>query len=269
MCISFLVVVIKRMTLNNRSTLFTTVATATTNRRLVKRIFASGYDLPVYGLEQHQFLAIHIPALTCIILSLISALCVLVFSFKRKSYKTFFSWTKSERFVVYLAVCDGLFNISHSMDHLHILITRNHPYPSRLCEFYGFMLAEFITAQNLMVNVVSINAFVLIYYRKNLEFGIYDYRLLLWTFGFPFVAAMVALGLGTMGPNGTLWVCMFFWLWCEKLLDYFDIYFFNVLILCLNMMHLFGTCFILYILVISIFTFPLENNIELLINFSW
>jgi len=190
---------------DNNSTI-TTTAIASFKKRFVKRKLVNGYDLPVYGLEQNQFLAIHIPALTCIFLSLIAAICVLFFSFKRKSYKTFFSWTKSERFVVYLALCDGLFNISHSMDHLHILITRDHPYPSQLCQFYGFMLAQFITAQNLMVNVVSINAFVLIYYRKNLDFGIYDYRLLLWTFGFPFVAGLLALGLGTMGPNGTLYV---------------------------------------------------------------
>ena len=169
-----------------------------------KSIMVDGYDLPVYGLEQKQFLAIHIPALTCILLSLISAICVLVFSFKTKSARTFFSWTKSERFVVYLAVCDGLFNVCHSMDHLHILITKNHPYPRSLCEFYGFMLAEFITGQNLLVNIVSINAFVLIYFRTNIDFGPYDWKLLLWTFGVPFTAGIVALSLGTMGPNGTL-----------------------------------------------------------------
>ena len=169
-----------------------------------KAAMSDGYDLPVYGLKQNQFLAIHIPALTCIVFSLISVICVLVFSFRKKSARTFFSWTKSERFVVYLAVCDGLFNICHSMDHIHILVTKNHPYPRSLCEFYGFMLAEFITAQNLLVNIVSINAFVLIFFRTNINFGVYDYKLLLWTFGVPFVAGIVALSLGTMGPNGTL-----------------------------------------------------------------
>lgn len=164
----------------------------------------SGYDLPLSGIAEGQFLAIHIPALTCIILSLLSAVGVLFFSFRAQSFRTFFNWTKSERFVVYLAICDGLFNICHSMDHLHIMITRDHVHPKTLCEFYGFMLAEFITAQNLMVNIVSINAFVLIYFRKTLEFGLYDYKLLLWMFGLPFTAAMVALNLGTLGPNGAL-----------------------------------------------------------------
>lgn len=164
----------------------------------------SGYDLPITGLDNGQFLAIHVPALVCIICGLISAITVIAVSFTNQKAKTFFKWTKSERFAVYIAICDAFFNICHSMDHLHIAITRNHVYPKSLCRFYAFMLAEFITAQNLMVNVVSINAFVLIFYRKNIDFGEYDWRLLLWMFGTPFGAAIIALSAGTLGPNGAL-----------------------------------------------------------------
>ncbi|XP_057309263.1 uncharacterized protein LOC130647428 [Hydractinia symbiolongicarpus] len=163
----------------------------------------NGYDLAIYGLDNGQFYAIHIPALTCIYLSLITAILVIYFSFKHQRISTFFTWTKSERFVVYLAICDALFNICHSMDHLHIVIKKDHVYPKALCEFYGIMLAEFITAQNLMVNVVSINAFVLIYFGKKLEFGKYDWKLSLWVFGTPFLGSMVALTTGSMGPYGT------------------------------------------------------------------
>ncbi|XP_069118065.1 uncharacterized protein [Argopecten irradians] len=168
----------------------------------------SGYDLKVYGLDNGQFLSIHIPALSCIVISLICAVAVIVDAFRLQGVRSFFSWTKSERFVVYLAVCDGLFNIAHSMDHLHIVITRDHVHPVQLCEFYGFMLAEFITAQNLMVNVVAINAFVLIYYRKStVRFGRYDWRLLTWTFGVPFVGATIAGIADQLGPNGAF--CFF------------------------------------------------------------
>ncbi|KAK3093666.1 hypothetical protein FSP39_018658 [Pinctada imbricata] len=166
------------------------------------RVPRDGYDLPVYGIANGQFYNLHVPALTCIFLGLFTVIGVLVASFRLQSYRTFFSWSKSERFVVYLALCDGLFNIAHSMDHLHIIITRNHVYPKELCQFYGFMLTEFITAQNLMVNVVAFNAFILIYFRKNVEFGKYDWRLLLYTFGTPFVAASIAAALGTLGTNG-------------------------------------------------------------------
>ena len=88
------------------------------------------------------------------------------------------------------------------MDHAHILATKNHVYPLSLCEFYGFMLAEFITAQNLMVNIVAINAFVLIYFEKHLNFGRQDWRLLTYTFGAPFVGASIAAIAGQLGPNG-------------------------------------------------------------------
>ncbi|XP_061174552.1 uncharacterized protein LOC133183633 [Saccostrea echinata] len=163
----------------------------------------SGYDLPVYGLKNGQFYSIHIPAITCIVLSFVSAVAIIIASFRLQNIKTFFSWTKSERFVVYLALCDGLFNFAHSMDHTHIVLTRNHVYPKELCEFYGFMLAEFITAQNLMVNVVALNVFVLIYFTKDLNFGAYDWRLLLYTFGLPCVGGTMAAYFDMLGPNGT------------------------------------------------------------------
>ncbi|XP_057309262.1 uncharacterized protein LOC130647427 [Hydractinia symbiolongicarpus] len=163
----------------------------------------SGYDLAVYGLKNGGFYTIHITALTCISVSFITAIVVIFISFKHQRITTFFTWIKSERFVVYLAFCDALFNICHSMDHLHVVVTKNHVYPKGLCVFYGIMLAEFTTAQNLMVNVVAINAFILIYFRKNLDFGSWDWKLLLWVFGTPFLGSMIALATGTMGPNGT------------------------------------------------------------------
>lgn len=173
------------------------------NSSVTEAILRSGYDLPVYGLANGQLLYIHIPALTCISLSFICVVIVLTLSFRHKSYKTFFRWTRSERFVVYLALCDGGFNLAHFTDHLHIVIVRNHVYPKELCEFYGFNLAVFVSAQNLMVNIVAINAFVLIYFSKQIPFGKKDYRLLLWTFGAPFLFSALAGILGQLGPNGT------------------------------------------------------------------
>lgn len=164
----------------------------------------SGYDLPVYGLENETFYFIHIPAIVCITCSFVCASIAIILSFRRQSYHTFFTkWSKSDRFIVYLAICDGAFNVSHFTDHLHILIVRNHVYPKELCEFYGFNLAVFITAQNLMVNIVAINAFMLMYFDKNLNFGSRDWRLLLWTFGAPFLGATIAGIAGQLGPNGT------------------------------------------------------------------
>lgn len=166
----------------------------------------SGYDLPITGLDNGEFLNIHIPAICCIFISLIAAVSVILVSFMKPIHKVkaFSKWTKCERFAVYVAICDGFFNICHSMDHLHIVISRNHVYPKSLCTLYAFLLTEFITAQILMVNVISVNTFVLIFNQKDISFGRYDWKLLTWMFGIPFVASIVALGSDVFGPNGTL-----------------------------------------------------------------
>ena len=163
----------------------------------------SGYDLPLQGLENGQFVMIHTSALVCQCVSIFSVLTVIVLSFKNKHIKTFFSWRKCDRFVVYMAICDGMFNIFHAMDHLQIVITKQHVRPRALCTFYAMVMGEFVAAQGLMVNIASINAFIITYYRMNVSFGRYDYKLLVWMFGFPAVVGGFAFGLDTIGPNGS------------------------------------------------------------------
>ena len=51
---------------------------------------------------------------------------------------------------------------------------------------------------------VAVNAFMLIAFDKHLDFGRWDWKLLTWTFGVPFVGATVAGAAGTLGPNGVL-----------------------------------------------------------------
>ncbi|XP_061173517.1 uncharacterized protein LOC133182679 [Saccostrea echinata] len=167
-----------------------------------RTIVKDGYDLDVYGLDTEWFLFIHIPALSCIFLSLFSACAVIIASF-RSQKRSFFSWMRCERFVVYLSLCDALFNLTHSMDHLQMLITKEHVYPRELCEFYAFFLCGLVAEQLLMTNVAAINAFGLIYLQKQFEFGKYDWKLLLYTFGVPFVMSMCAVNLGYYGPSGS------------------------------------------------------------------
>ncbi|CAG2189899.1 unnamed protein product [Mytilus edulis] len=179
-----------------------TIAVTTETKEL-----KDGYDLPVYGLANGTFYGIHVPALICICLSLICVISVISYSFYHQHISTFFHWTICERFAVYMAICDGLFNISHFSDHLHIVLTKELPTPKYLCAFYGFLLAEFVTAQNLLVSIVAINVFVLVYFRKKLDFGCKDYRLLVFIFGAPALGLTVAAGLGQLGPNGSF--CFF------------------------------------------------------------
>ncbi|KAK3093117.1 hypothetical protein FSP39_011308 [Pinctada imbricata] len=161
-------------------------------------------EVPIGGVEEGLFYVIHGLALTCITASLTCAVIVLVLSFKRGNYKTFFTkWSRCDRFIVYLAICDGMFNFSHLMDHIHMIITEEHVWPAELCSFYAFMLFEFVSAQCILVVVIAVNAFALIRFRKSLPLGKRDWILLTLTFGVAFVLCVIAAGLGQMGPTGT------------------------------------------------------------------
>ncbi|CAG2253631.1 unnamed protein product [Mytilus edulis] len=179
----------------------TTFDVSDTNQTTTTPAPRDGYDLPIYGLDNNRFISLHLTALSCISISLAFSVIVITFSF-RSSNRRFFGRTKSERFVVYMALCDGLFNLAHSLDHLHILITKDHVRPRGLCVFYAFVIGEFISAQMFMVNIVSINAFSMIYMKKDMSFGKYDWRLLSFTFGTPFIVYLAAAILGKLGPTG-------------------------------------------------------------------
>ena len=169
-----------------------------------------GYDLPLYGIEDGRFNVVHISALVCISLSLCCVTVVLTLCRRElkgtnkntNKPKSFYKWTKGERFIIYLCTCDGLFNVFHLIDHGYILATRGHVKPAGLCQFYAFVILEFISAQVLMVNLIAVNAFSLIYFRKKIDLGKYDYKLMTWTFGIPFLACIVCLSFGVFGPNG-------------------------------------------------------------------
>ena len=188
--------VAEMLNMPNNSTVLE-VSNSSTSRPIL-----SGYDLPVYGLDNGQFYVIHIAALCCITASFCCALTTFICSF-RSHRRPFFLWSQSDRIVVYLAVCDGLFNVSHSLDHLHYVIQHGHVTPPALCAFYGFMLSEFISAQNLLVLITAINACLLVYRHRPIPFGANDWRLLVVIFGTPAVFGFVVACLNGFGPTGT------------------------------------------------------------------
>jgi G protein-coupled glucose receptor regulating Gpa2. len=199
---------------HNYSTIIATSSFKKSSSSSLRQPPRDGYDLPLYGIDDGSFYTVHVPALTCISVSLLCVSVILFLSCRKqhdpgelngiRKRASFYKWSKGERFVIYVCVCDGLFNSFHLIDHIYILAIKNHVRPKQLCEFYGFMLVEFIGAQLFMVNLIAINAFLLIYFRTNIEFGKYDYRLLLWTFGMPLLTGCICLGIGALGPNGAL-----------------------------------------------------------------
>lgn len=93
-------------------------------------------EIPVRGLNSEKFYPYHVTAITCIGASLVGVVVILYISFKSRLYKSFFQWTLSDRFVVYIAACDGLFNLSHVLDHVQMVVTRSHVHPRNLCVVY-------------------------------------------------------------------------------------------------------------------------------------
>lgn len=168
-----------------------------------KEQFRDGYDIPLYGMDNGTFYYLHIPAIICISSSFVCATTSIIVSLRNKRHRhCFTTLSKSERFVIYIAICDGLFNLAHFSDHFHIIITRDMVRPRQLCQFYGFNLAVFSAAQCLMVNIVAVNIFLLIFFEKNLKFGRYDWKLILVIFGVPFLGSVVVGCLDQLGPNG-------------------------------------------------------------------
>ena len=63
-----------------------------------KTFARSGYDIPVHGIGHSCFYTIHVIALVCLILSLSSAVTVVVALFKSQTRKPFNTWQRHERF---------------------------------------------------------------------------------------------------------------------------------------------------------------------------
>ena len=167
-------------------------------------VLRNSYDLPVYGLNTPRFYGLHIPSIVCLTFSLACAIIAFVVSFRRHKGTSFFHWVACDRFIVYLAICDGALNLPHCGDHLQVAITKDHIYPPVLCQFYGFMVAVFASSQNILVGIIAINIFAMMYFNKKLHFGKLDWILLTIVYGVPIAGGITAWCLGYLGPNGVV-----------------------------------------------------------------
>lgn len=161
-------------------------------------------EIPVRGLNSERFYPYHVTAITCIGASLVGVVVILYVSFKSRLYKSFFQWTLSDRFVVYIAACDGLFNLSHVLDHVQMVVTRSHVYPRNLCVVYALLVVVFTTAKGLLVSAIALNSFCAVHFGKSVNFGSYDWKLHLFILGIPSMEASLAVLLNKLGPTGLL-----------------------------------------------------------------
>ena len=157
-------------------------------------------EVSLYGYPGPVFYIIHITGIVSLTVSASVSFGVLVhlLCFEKKRFP---QRPIAERLVVYLALSDLFWSISHELDHCYMLIITDHP-PDLPCSIFGFLLVQFIMAQALIVLFTSLNAFMLVVKGKNIPLGRYDWRLFLVTFIFPLVISTTLASIHYIGRSG-------------------------------------------------------------------
>ncbi|WAR16443.1 hypothetical protein MAR_031037 [Mya arenaria] len=157
--------------------------------------------MPLYGLDNGLFYYFHVTSIVCLTLSII--LSTRISSFRsHPDANSFTGWTKGERIAVYLSLCDLLLNISILMNHLHILIPKTLFRPKELCSFVLVHHDRIRAFSDSDGQRCSINVFTTMFFSTNYTFGKFDSGILLWSFGVPFIGALIAAILDKFGPVG-------------------------------------------------------------------
>jgi len=114
----------------------------------------------------------------------------------------------TNRFPIYIAFADMVFGVTHFFDHLTILTTHRFPHSSS-CLFFAWALEFFMLAN--MVNVLAIGIYCLLLLRSKgsaIDTGKYDWKLLIVTYGGPFVFSMFPFITDDYGHDGA-------WCWIK------------------------------------------------------
>ena len=114
---------------------------------------------------------------------------------------SFFKWNIGERLVIYLAVTDLTYEISHIIDHKYVIYNQRNP-PDLACSVFGFILNEFGIAQWVVVLYSALRACSLIVFNKKLHTGRWDWILIFSALGAPGSLGILSASLGFLGGNG-------------------------------------------------------------------
>ena len=165
---------------------------------------SSGYDLPVQGLLTEDFEVIHVTAIGCLVGSLLCAIATIVLTLAANQWRisAFYAWTTGDRVLIYMAVFDGFFNLTHMMDHGLYLAQRDHVRPRQLCAFFGFALSVLVIAQNVLVCFLALEACLMVFRLRPPNFGCRDWRPLAASIVPGLIFSGVAWALDKLGPSG-------------------------------------------------------------------
>ena len=161
--------------------------------------------LPVVGLPGSDFYAIHVTAIVSLSISILVSAAVLVYLILISSRKGLFKRPIGERLVIYLAIYDLCFSITHELDHGYMLSVLDHP-PDHVCMVFAFLLQTFTMAQSLLVLFTAINAMVVVVLEKKITLGHFDWRLFVLTLGVPIIFGVIGITVPFLGPTGMWYV---------------------------------------------------------------
>ena len=181
----------------------TTCAMSWENTTVTMAPTAAAWDLPVFGYPGSTFYVIHILAIACLSISILTSSGVLLYLFLRpSSHKAaFFKRPAGERLVVYLALCDLFFSTAHELDHIYMLVTTDHP-PDVACIVFAFFVQAFILAQALLVFITAFNTMLLVVFNVKIGLGRHDWRLFALTLGIPTVVGIAGAAVPFIGQSG-------------------------------------------------------------------
>lgn len=156
----------------------------------------------VFGLPGNNFYYLHGTAIFSLSVSILVSSGVLVYLLFFNSKTTLPNRPIGERLVVYLAIYDLCFSITHELDHGYMLAVLDNP-PDALCILFGFLLQTFIMAQALLVLFTSLNAMVMVVMERKLKLGYRDWKLFAVTIGVPVAIGVCGAAVPFLGPTGS------------------------------------------------------------------
>ena len=117
------------------------------------------------GYPGPMFYVIHIVAITSCSISALSSASVISFLFiveKKELKRNFYLWSSGERLVLYIAMYDLAFSITHTVDHAYILGAHSHP-GDTLCRLFAFLVIHTCTGQWLVIFYSALGAFIQVF----------------------------------------------------------------------------------------------------------
>ncbi|KAJ3321649.1 hypothetical protein HDU76_014054 [Blyttiomyces sp. JEL0837] len=143
-----------------------------------------------------EMYALHFVALFFIALSIMGSIYIIVRTIMEGKYGTI-----GERFPLYLAGLDLLWSLSHTIDHVWMIAAQGANPPDAACSALGAILALFLMAEIMLVNLLALSMFFTVYMNWGLSYGKYDYMLIILTFGVPITFAVLGLSLNAFGHD--------------------------------------------------------------------